>query len=298
MNFCFTVFTPTYNRAHTLPRVYESLKNQTFKDFEWLIVDDGSSDGTKELVGQWQKEGFLTIRYFYQENRGKHIAINRGVSEANGDLFLFTDSDDWLVPHALERLDFYWNDIPETEQKNVSGITFLCMYSDGHIVGTCFPAGVVISDPITLATQYKIRGDKKGFHRTEILRRFPFPDFPGEKFVPEGLIWNRISLDYKIRFVNEALEVVEYQQDGLSASGINMRMRNPSGVRKYNLEFTQLSIPLRHKLKAVINYFRFSAHGRLPVRVALRDLGQAFPGLFFLPIGYLFYLADRRAIKK
>ncbi len=298
MGFYFTVFTPTYNRVHTLPRVYESLKNQTLKDFEWLIVDDGSSDGTKDIVMQWQKEGFLTIRYFYQENSGKHIAINKGVSEANGDLFLFTDSDDWLVPHALERLDFYWNDIPETERKNISGITFLCMYKDGRIVGTSFSTKVVIADPITFATQYKMRGDKKGFHRTEILKCYPFPDFSGEKFIPEGLIWNRISRDYKICFVNEALEVVEYQQDGLSASGISIRMRNPSGARKYNLEFIQFAIPLRYKLKAFINYFRFSLHGKVPIRVAIWDIGQPFLGLFFLPIGYLFYLSDLYAIKK
>ena len=81
-NMIFTVFTPTFNRAYTLPRVYESLKSQTFKNFEWLIVDDGSSDGTADLVKMWQNEGALTIRYFYQINRGKHIAINRGVSES------------------------------------------------------------------------------------------------------------------------------------------------------------------------------------------------------------------------
>jgi glycosyltransferase involved in cell wall biosynthesis len=289
----FTVFTPTYNRAHTLPRVYKSLKDQTFKNYEWLIVDDGSIDGTGDLVKTWQKEGAITIRYFYQENRGKHIAINRGVSESYGELFLFTDSDDWLVPHALERLAFYWNDISEPMRETVSGITFLCMYSDGKIVGTCFPAKIIIANPISFAIQYKIKGDKKGFHRTDILKRYPFPDFPEEKFVPEGLIWNRISRDYKICFVNEALETVEYQQNGLSASGMLMRMRNPSGVREYNLEFTRMPISLRHRIKAFINYFRYSAHGRVPVRVALRDIGQPITGLFFLPVGYLFYLADR-----
>lgn len=293
----FTVFTPTYNRAHNLPRVYESLKKQTYKEFEWLIVDDGSSDGTADLVKKWQNEGVLTIRYFYQENRGKHIAINRGVSEANGDLFLFTDSDDWLVPHALERLVFNWNDIPEAERKKVSGVTFLCMYSDGKIVGARIPANVFISDPITLATKYRVRGDKRGFHRTEILKRYPFPDFPGEKFVPEGLMWNRIACDYNIRFADEALEVVEYQQDGLSASGKYIRVRNPSGSREYNFEFTQLPLPLRHKLKAFINYFRFSAHGKVPMRLSLRALGKPFPGLFFLPAGCIFYLADRWALR-
>jgi hypothetical protein len=116
--------------------------------------------------------------------------------------------------------------------------------------------------------------------------------------VPEGLVWNRLASQYKIRFINEALRVYEGRPDGLSASIMKLRARNPSGTREYYFEFTQLVIPLKYRLKAFINYFRFSAHGRVPMRVALRDLGQPFPGLFFLPIGYLFYLADRRAIKK
>lgn len=295
-NMIFTVFTPTFNRAYTLPRVYESLKSQTFKNFEWLIVDDGSSDGTADLVKMWQNEGALTIRYFYQINRGKHIAINRGVSESYGELFLFTDSDDRLVPQALERLHFHWNNIPESQREKISGITFLCMYSDGKIVGNCFPADVVISDPVTFAIKYKLIGDKKGFHRTEILKQYPFPDFPGENFVPEGLVWNRISRDYKICFVNEALEVVEYQKGGLSASGALLRVQNPSGSRLYNLEYTQISMPLRHKMRAFINYFRYSAHAKVPLRIALRDIGQPFPGLLFLPAGYTFYFFDRWAL--
>ena len=293
MSFRFTVFTATFNRAHTLPRLYDSLKQQAFKDFEWLIVDDGSSDGTRDLISQWQAEGRIPIRYFFQENSGKHIAINRGVTEAKSELFLFTDSDDWLVPHALERLIFHWDGIEEAQRKSVSGITFLCRYESGKVVGSRFHRNAIIDDPVSFHITHRVHGDKKGFHRTEILKRYPFPDFPGEKFVPEGLVWNRIASDYQVCFVNEALEVIEYQEDGLSAAGTSLRARNPTGVRTYNLEFARRAIPLRYRAKAFINFFRFSAHGRVPVQVAFRDLGQFFPGLVFLPVGYLLYASDR-----
>src|SRR5690242_2999845 len=125
--YCFTVFTPAYNRAPTLPRVYESLKAQTFRDFEWLIVDDGSTDNTPELVAQWQSTGELSIRYFQQEHCGRHIAFNRGVHEAQGTLFLNCDSDDAFVPQTLTRFLYHWENIPLAERSSFSAVTALCM---------------------------------------------------------------------------------------------------------------------------------------------------------------------------
>src|SRR5216684_1317229 len=114
--YVFTVFTPTFNRSLTLSRVYESLRLQTFRDFEWLIVDDGSTDGTKGLVEKWQAESAFAIRYIYQENQGKPAAFNHGVQEARGELFLTLDSDDACVPQALERLKCHWDGISPTEK--------------------------------------------------------------------------------------------------------------------------------------------------------------------------------------
>lgn len=293
----FTVFTPTYNRAHTLPRVYESLKNQTDKDFEWLIVDDGSSDGTAAMVAQWQAEGLLTIRYFRQENHGKHVAFNRGVLEAQGELFLTLDSDDACVPNALERFNTHWQEIPLAEREHFSGVTCLCMSPEGKIVGTRFPLPVMDTDPITLLVKHKVKGEKWDFHRTEILRQYPFPTFPGERFVPEGLVWNRIGRKYKTRFIDEPLRIYEYLPDGLTASIIRHRAQSPHGARLYYYEYMQLNIPPQYKWKAIINYFRFSAHGKVPIRVAYRDMGQPFPWLIFLPIGYLFYFADQWVLR-
>lgn len=212
-NYTFTVFTPTYNRAHTLPRVYESLKKQTFHDFEWLIVDDGSVDGTAELVTSWQKDTPFPIRYLWQKNRHKKVAFNRGVREARGELFLPLDSDDECVPYALERFIYHWNQIPADLKEKFSGVTALCMDQNGRVIGDYFPGEEHIdSDSQEIRYKYGVRGEKWGFHRTEILREYPFPeDIKGH--VPEGLVWSAIAQKYKTRFVNEALRV--YYQEGI-----------------------------------------------------------------------------------
>src|SRR5258708_17921278 len=132
--YVFTVFTPTFNRSQTLSRVYESLRLQTFRDFEWLIVDDGSTDGTKELVERWQTVSGFPIRYIYQENQGKPAAFNHGVQEARGELFLTLDSDDACVPHALERLKYHWDGIPTAEKDKFSAVNSECRGQSWRLV--------------------------------------------------------------------------------------------------------------------------------------------------------------------
>src|SRR5260370_42528889 len=137
--YVFTVFTPTFNRSQTLSRVYEGLRLQTFRDFEWLIVDDGSTDGTKELVEKWQTESAFLIRYIYQENQGKPAAFNHGVQQARGELFVTLDSDDACVPQALERLKYHWDGIPTAEKDKFSAVAVGCACQNGRVVGDEVP---------------------------------------------------------------------------------------------------------------------------------------------------------------
>lgn len=205
--FVFTVFTPTFNRSATLPRVYDSLGSQTFRDFEWLIVDDGSTDGTKELVEQWKSESGFTIRYVFQENQGKPAAFNRGVQEAQGELFLTLDSDDGCVPQALERLKYHWESIPSKDKEKFSAVTVLCKDQSGRLVGDEFPRDVLDSDSIELFFKYKVKGEKWGFHKTDVLKQFPFPTVRDTKFISEGVVWFAIARKFRTRFVNEALRI-------------------------------------------------------------------------------------------
>ncbi|MFP3904714.1 MAG: glycosyltransferase family A protein, partial [Armatimonadota bacterium] len=170
-DFVFTVFTPTYNRAHTLPKLFSSLQEQTFEDFEWVIVDDGSTDNTEDVVQQWQDDSDFPIRYFRQENSGKPAATNRGVRQAAGELFLDIDSDDHLLPEALEILFEHWQKIPDQDKSHFAGVGGLCAYESGEIVGTPYPESPLDSEPVEIYYQLGVKGDKKWFVRTDLRRQ-------------------------------------------------------------------------------------------------------------------------------
>jgi glycosyltransferase involved in cell wall biosynthesis len=205
--YTFTVFTPTYNRAATLARVYDSLQYQTFRDFEWVIVDDGSEDETADLVERWRSECDFPIRYVWQPNQGKHIAFNRGVELARGEFFLTLDSDDACVPDALERLKYHWDQIPTESKSAYASVTGLCVDQDGRLVGDRFPKDVLDATSIEITYRYKVRGEKWGFTRTEVLRELPFPNDGHTKFVPESLTWDVIAERYCTRYVNDVLRI-------------------------------------------------------------------------------------------
>lgn len=258
----FTVFTPTYNRAHTLGRVYQSLLSQTFIDFEWLIVDDGSGDGTDELVSGFMAEKKIVIRYLQQPNGGKHVAFNRGVREARGELFLPFDSDDSCVPVALENFRAHWLSIPESLREEFSGITCLCKNERGESIGGELPSVFLDGHPYEVVSRYRLVGEKWGFHLTRILKEYPFPEFQGERFVPEGLIWNRIGTSYKIRFINEALRIYYDSTDGLSASSLKIRLSSPCATFIYYYEAMALPIRIIDRFKAAVNLWRFTWHSK------------------------------------
>lgn len=297
-NYKFTVFTPTYNRAHTIERVYESLKVQTFRDFEWLIVDDGSSDNTKDLIEFWKKEANFDIHYIYKDNGGKHTAINRGVQEARGELFLIHDSDDSCIPETLERFNYHWESISLSKRHEFSGVTVLCMDTKGKLVGDKFPEDICDMSPIKMNAVYGVRGEKWGFHKTDVFKEFPFPEIPGENFFAEGLIWNKMAVKYKIRHVNEMLRIYEYTSDGLSASLLKIRIKNPVSTRYYYKEFNRLPVPFKLRVKNLINYIRFSLHGNVSIWSTIRESSFFLLTILLLPVGYLFYQKDLSILKK
>ena len=290
--YTFTVFTPTYNRAYTLDRVYNSLKNQSYKNFEWLVVDDGSTDDTKELIAKWKQVSNFDIRYILKENGGKNTALNIGVNEAKGDLFLILDSDDRCVPMTLERFKFHWDNIPRKNKNQFSGVSVLCQDKNGEVVGNKYPKNKIDISPITLRSKYGIKGEKWGFHKTEIFKEFPFPEIPNEKYIPEGIIWNRMALKYKVRHVNEALRIYEFSGDGITASIINTLAKSPKGSRMYYQEFTSLPFSLKLKLRNTINYIRYSFHGNIPIKRIINDSHYPKATILLLPVGYLIYKKD------
>jgi len=297
----FTVFTPTYNRAHLLGRAFQSLKEQTFHEFEWVIVDDGSTDGTQDLVARWAKESDFPISYVWQPNSGKHVAINRGVAMAKGELFVILDSDDWLAPAALERLLYHWESIPPELRGSYAGVAGLYAYPSGKIVGSPFPRPVIDSNAVEIRTKYRVKGDKFGMNRTDVLREFSFPENLG-RYVTPSLVWNRIARKYRIRYVNEILAYKEYQAGGLSAHSIEIRARSSVAARTYYRELVELEglyVPFFDRLRACANYIRFSFHGKVPLRKQCKEISRRKMYYFLgFPIGLTAYLRDKRHLIK
>ena len=227
-----TVFTPTYNRAYILENLYRSLQRQTFRDFEWLIVDDGSSDNTKELVLKWQKEeNHFLIRYFYKENGGKHRAINYGVERAEGELFFIVDSDDYLTNDSLEKIAKYTKEIEN--DLSYCGVCGLKGHSVSDEIGTTFE-GKTIDITMLDREKYGIQGDKAEVFYTSLLKCYPFPSYDGETFLTECVVWDKIANDgYKMRFFNEIIYIGDYLSDGLTTHSDELFLKNPKGYGLY-----------------------------------------------------------------
>ena len=230
-NVLLTVFTPTYNRAHTLPRTYDSLLKQNDKCFEWLIIDDGSTDQTAELVKSWIKRnnGFK-IRYLYKENGGMHTAYNMAYDNINTELNVCIDSDDCLAEGAAKRIKDFWGKVKD---KNYSGIIGLDADMEGNIIGDRFPSTL----KETNCSEYYAsggRGDKKFVFRTDIIKKYPrYPEFEGEKYVGISCKFVMIDQHYKMAVLNEVLCNVEYQIDGSSNTMYRQYVQNPKGFAYY-----------------------------------------------------------------
>lgn len=269
-----TVFTPTYNRGNLLNRLYQSLCKQNYKEFEWIIVDDGSLDDTSSIVNIIQDKhpcGDFSILYYKKENGGKHTAVNTGVQKAHGDLFFIADSDDILPPNSLQTVAGVWE-----QTKYDNSIGGICGFdggiNDGSIIGTGFPKEVHLLnielsnhinigyiDATTRDVRFKLKvdGDMKEVFRTSVLREFPFPEIKGERFCPEVLVWNRIASKYKLRHINKIIYLVEYQQDGITSAITRSRMNSPIASTMTYAEMLDYNISLKWKIRSAINYWRF-----------------------------------------
>lgn len=302
-DFVFTVFTPTYNRGHTLPKLFESLQEQTFEDFEWVIVDDGSTDETADRVKMWQRESKFPIRYFYQENSGKPTATNLGVKNAAGELFLVVDSDDHLPPTALETFWHHWTQIPKEERPNFAGVGGLDADESGKIFGTPYPESPLDAERIEVFQKLGVTGDKKWFVRTEIMKQFPYPVFDGEKHVPPSLVWNRIGKEWKFRFVNEVVCIVEYRSDGITHNLRRTMLANPRGYRLQMQELIEqerdISIPLIKKVSHWGHYWRFSLHGKVGLSQIVNEAPEPSSLMVIgAPLGFLRYLWDKVKVRQ
>lgn len=283
-----TVFTPVYNRAYIINNLYESLKKQTYKDFEWLIVNDGSSDNIDEIVQTFINDGVINIRFYSQVNGGKHRAINKGVSLAQGDLFFIVDSDDTITPNALELLQQYYDQIKDND--DFAGVSGYRCDTRGENVYNFKIKEVLDCSSIEYSNQFNQKGGLAESFKTKVLKEYPFPDFPGETFCAESLVWNRIASKRKLRIFAEDIYVWNYLDDGLTKGSIKNRMRCPTYATTIYSELLDAAIPVKRKIKSAINYWRFywCESSNIKPRIA-------YKWFVFSLLGYILHLNDKRS---
>lgn len=297
-----SIFTPTYNRGNLLNRLYQSLCKQKYKDFEWIIVDDGSTDNTAsvvELIQSKHQGDDFPIFYYIKENGGKHTAINVGVNFAQGELFFIADSDDFLPENSLQIVYERWSMIKHDD--SFLGICGVDADLKGNVIGSGLPKEYIDCHAWEISTIYNVTGDLKEVFRTEVLRQYPFPEIKGEKFCPEVLVWFRMARKYKMRFFNRIIYIADYQNTGITSAITRQRMNSPISSMLTYSELVHYPIPVKDKLRNAINYWRFrfclttkNKAGVSPNEVDIPKISGRW--YFLAPIGYLMHLKDKRNI--
>ncbi|MDZ5040772.1 glycosyltransferase family A protein [Clostridium perfringens] len=287
MSKFLTIVTPAYNRGILLYNCYDSLLKQTCKNFEWLIIDDGSNDNTEEIVEQFIKERLIKIRYIKKINGGKHTALNIAFKKAEGEVLLILDSDDKLTNDAVEIISKVWN-----ENKNIDGlasISFLRSYSNGRIIGDRFPEDFYLSNYIDCRINSNIKGDKSEVYSTEIIKNFSFPEIEGEKFIGEGIIWTKLGRKYKELYINKAIYITEYLEGGLTNSGRKLRINCPEGGRLNAKEGMCREVILKMRIKYSILYVCYSFFAEKNIREIIKDNKYKCITLINIFPGYLLF---------
>lgn len=254
-----TIFTPSYNRKIELKNLYNSLLKQKNVDFEWVIVDDGSSDGTDKYIAKLKKEKKININYIYKDNGGKQSAYNLGLKNAKGEIFLCIDSDDILMENVLFKIEEDFKGINGTN--DIAGIAYVQSYiSDKNkIIGSVFPNDGMIDTYFNIYHKHCVIGDKLIVLKTSIAKKYYFPIIPGEKFVPEALIFNRISLKYKFKCFNKIFACKEYLDSGYSNNYFDLVKRNPKGNMLY---FREL-FDLKRSFYNIYGYILFGIYAKI-----------------------------------
>lgn len=283
-----TIFTPAYNRAYTLHLGYEALLRQTCQDFEWLIIDDGSTDHTRELVEGWIAENKIPIRYHYQENQGMHGAHNTAYRLITTELNTCIDSDDYMPDDAVEKIVTFWK---QYGSDKVAGIVGLDADFEGKLIGTPFDGNNL---PIRLSHYYNHggKGDKKLVYRTALITQYPeYPIFQGEKYVSLGYKYELIEQDYPVLSLNEVLVNVEYRPDGSSLNMFRQYIKNPQGFAFIRKSSMQLAPTAKRRFMEAIHYVSSSLI--LKNKRFLQESPKKLLTLCAIPFGIALYLFIR-----
>lgn len=282
-----TILTPIYNRVDLLPQVFTSLQSQTVKDFEWLVIDDGSTDNIQEYMHGLPEVDF-PIHYHRKENGGKHTAMNYSHPYIQGEFVLILDSDDYLIPDAVEIILKDWQ-----KYVGVSSVGVLSYERGGRqgeiISDRASVPNYYISDDIHFRVNQGVGGDRAEVVRTEIFKKFPLPAHENEKFMSEGWLWNNIAIKYQTVYIQKGIYICEYLEGGLTKSGRILRMKSPLNMMDSCKSFFQDEVCLKIQVKEMLLYCVYGLCSNLPIHKWLHNSGRPLRVLLTLPFGWLLF---------
>lgn len=281
-----TILTPTYNRAKLLKPLYDSLCNQTSFDFEWLIVDDGSTDDTSEIVKTFKTDKF-PILYYYKKNGGKHTAMNYSHPYINGELLFIVDSDDVLTNDAIETTINDW--IRFGKDKNIGVLSYTIKHKNGELISQGNVCGYYIDNDIDYRVNNNVEGDRCEIVRSDIFKNIPMPTFEGERFMGEGWLWRKIALKYNTVYIDKAIYIAEYLPGGLSKSGRLFRMNNPYGMMENCKGFMIPQVCWKVRLKEVLLFGTYGFCANLSIIDIIKRSEYHFLQSLMTPLSYCLF---------
>lgn len=286
-NVLLTILTCTYNRGAFLNQIFKCLEGQTIFNFQWLIIDDGSTDDTETIVNSLKSNQF-DIDYYKKKNGGKHTAINYAMPYIKGKLVLFLDSDDYLTKDAVEVISNDWKKI--STRTDISGISYMKSTSTGRFLSKKPPQDYFRGDYISYRINKEINGDQCEVIQSKILKKYPFPEIPGEKFLSESWLWFKIAEHYQMIYRPKSIYIAEYLPGGLTKSGKRLIMRNPQGgMLACKMYFKpEISIKARIKKTILFNVYAFCSKDRYMKSIMLSH--NIFLCVIMFPFSCFFYV--------
>ena len=283
-----TVLTPTYNRKEKIGELYKSLVNQINKDFVWLIIDDGSTDQTEENVAEWKKESFVNIVYKKKPNGGKHTALNYAYQYIDTPLTFIVDSDDILTQNAIALIEAKYSQYKE--ESDLCGFSFLRgKHGGGYLSSSGVPKEGLKETFVECRINRNIQGDMAEVWFTHCLKEYPFPEFEGEKFLGEDLVWVQMSEKYKLRFYNDVIYISDYLEDGLTNNRRKHNINSPKGCVARAEVFLNANVNLKIKIKSMLQYIIYGKFGGCKARELYKKTRRKFLFCFcFIPSQILY----------
>lgn len=274
--------------------LWYSLQKQTVKDFEWLVVDDGSTDGTKNLITQLQEKSDFPIRYIYKNNGGKHTALNMGIQTICSELTFIVDSDDFVTDDAVEsilKIHKKYNSL-----SNICGYAFLRAFPDGKVNGKMFN----INEKIGSYIDVRVNGDDTGADKAEVfktccLKEFPFPEYSNEKFLGEDIVWVRMARKYEMVHINRAIYVGNYLEDGLTNNRRKHNIASPIGCMHRGQEFMESDFKLKYRIKGGLQYIVYGRFAGIKILNLIFKSKHKFLATMCLPGGLVLYYQWKKA---